>query len=252
MLMTYNIKNNGGHGADDENHRRWRWQSKQPYSNHIQIGKTCLITKFVKNLFLEEYKKTLGVDFLQKKHFIKELSEEVEFYIWDTAGQEEYNSLTRRYYKGASACIIAFSTTDRESFNHVEKWKKAVEEECGTIPMLLVQTKIDLIEYSAVTDPEIEELAKSLHMPILRVCSKDGRMINELFEFLALKYFSKDVHKQEDQAKVNVAAADEVKKEAIASGQAAQVKGIKLGAQNTQNEENTQKKGKWFSRCSVL
>ena len=79
-------------------------------------------------MFLEEYKKTLGVDFLQKKHIVKELeNEEVEFYIWDTAGQEEYDSLTRRYYKGASACVIAFSTTDRESFNHIEKWKKAVE-----------------------------------------------------------------------------------------------------------------------------
>ena len=53
---------------------------------NYQIGKTCLITRFVKNVFLDEYKKTLGVDFLQKKHFIKELGEDVEFYIWDTAG----------------------------------------------------------------------------------------------------------------------------------------------------------------------
>ena len=60
--------------------------------------------------------------------------------------------MTRRYYKGASACIIAFSTTDRESFNNVEKWKKAVEEECGEITMLLVQTKMDLIEYAAMTE----------------------------------------------------------------------------------------------------
>ena len=52
----------------------------------FKIGKTCLITKFVKNVFLEEYKKTLGVDFLQKKHRVKDLGEEVEFYIWDTAG----------------------------------------------------------------------------------------------------------------------------------------------------------------------
>ncbi len=92
----------------------------------------------MKNVFLEEYKKTLGVDFLQRKHFIKEVGEEVEFYIWDTAGQEEYNSLTRRYYKGASACILAFSCVDRESFEHVEKWKNAVEDECGDIPMILV------------------------------------------------------------------------------------------------------------------
>ena len=51
-----------------------------------RIGKTCLITKFVNGLFLEEYKKTLGVDFLQKKHLVKDLSEEVEYHIWDTAG----------------------------------------------------------------------------------------------------------------------------------------------------------------------
>ena len=89
-------------------------------------------------MFLDEYKKTLGVDFLQRKHFIKELGEEVEFYIWDTAGQEEYDSLTRRYYKGASACILAFSITDRESFDHVERWKNKVEDECGPLPMLLV------------------------------------------------------------------------------------------------------------------
>ena len=77
---------------------------------------------------------------------IKELSEEVDFYIWDTAGQEEYNSLTRRYYKGASACILAFSTTDRESFNHVLRWKEIVEEEIGEVLMVLCQTKYDLIE----------------------------------------------------------------------------------------------------------
>ena len=45
-------------------------------------------------------------------------------------------------------------------------------------------------------------LAKSLKMPIFRVCSKDGRMINELFEFLAIKYFSKDMHKQEGHSPI--------------------------------------------------
>lgn len=102
-------------------------------------------------MFLEDYKKTLGVDFLQKRHFIKQISDEVEFYIWDTAGQEEFNSITRRYYKGANACILCFSTVDRESFEHVEKWKYTVNEECGEITMILVQTKIDLINDAAVS-----------------------------------------------------------------------------------------------------
>lgn len=43
-----------------------------------------------------------------------------------------------------------------------------------------------------MTSNEVESLAKVLQMPVFRVCSKDGRMINELFEFLSVMYFSKN------------------------------------------------------------
>jgi Ras-related protein Rab-23 len=68
-----------------------------------RIGKTNLITRFARNKFNQEYKKTLGVDFLQTERFIKNHGQDVQFYIWDTAGQEEYDALTRKYYTGASA-----------------------------------------------------------------------------------------------------------------------------------------------------
>ena len=71
-----------------------------------------MITRFAKNSYTDEYKKTLGVDFLEKDKFIKDAGEEVKFHIWDTAGQEEYDSLTKKYYRGACACILAFSTVD--------------------------------------------------------------------------------------------------------------------------------------------
>ena len=48
--------------------------------------------------------------------------------LWDTAGQEEFDAITKAYYRGAQACVIAFSTTDRDSFEAVKKWKKKVEE----------------------------------------------------------------------------------------------------------------------------
>ncbi|CDW80302.1 small rab-related gtpase [Stylonychia lemnae] len=151
----------------------------------------------------------------RKKHFIKDIGEEVEFYIWDTAGQEEFNSLTRRYYKGASACILAFSTTDRDSFDHVEKWKNAVEDECGDIPMIMVQTKIDLIDNAVMTEKEVNQLAKKLQMPLMRICSKDNIMITELFEFLAIKFFSKDMHKQEGHAPIQ--SIQDIKQQSIST-----------------------------------
>lgn len=73
------------------------------------------------------------------------------FKMKDTAGQEEFDAITKAYYRGAQACVITFSTTDRNSFEAVKDWKKKVENECGEIPTVLVQNKIDLLEQSIVT-----------------------------------------------------------------------------------------------------
>ena len=42
---------------------------------------------------------------------------------------------------------------------------------------------------------ESEALAKKLQLPLFRICSKDNIMVTELFEYLAVKYFSKNLHK---------------------------------------------------------
>ena len=83
--------------------------------------------------------------------------------------------------------------------------------------MLLVQTKLDLIEYAAMTEQESELLAKSLQIPLFRVCSKDGLMINELFEFLAIRYFSKNLHKLEGHAPIT--SIHDIKKQGAISRQ---------------------------------
>ena len=51
---------------------------------------------------------------------------EVRLMLWDTAGQEEYDAITKAYYRGAQACVLVFSTTDRESFLAIEGWKQKV------------------------------------------------------------------------------------------------------------------------------
>lgn len=46
--------------------------------------------------------------------------------LWDTAGQEEFDAITKAYYRGAQACVLAFSTTDRDSFEAAHSWKLKV------------------------------------------------------------------------------------------------------------------------------
>ncbi len=60
-----------------------------------QVGKTSMITRFAKGIFTNEYKKTLAVDFLERKMVVEPAGEEVTFLLWDTAGQEEYDAITR-------------------------------------------------------------------------------------------------------------------------------------------------------------
>jgi len=51
-------------------------------------------------VFAEGYKKTIGVDFLEKQLHVASLGQDVRLYLWDTAGQEEFDSVTRTYYRG--------------------------------------------------------------------------------------------------------------------------------------------------------
>lgn len=110
--------------------------------------------------------------------------------MWDTAGQEEYDELTREYYKGSSACILAFSTIDRDSYDAIQKWNKKVIDQCGVIPTILVQTKLDLDGVHAkVTEKDSKDLADLLKMTLFRVSSKQDFHVKELFEYLAHAYY---------------------------------------------------------------
>jgi Ras-related protein Rab-23 len=154
------------------------------------VGKTSLITRFSRGIFTHEYKKTLGVDFLERRFFVD--GEEVTAFLYDTAGQEEYDAVTRNYYRGASAGIIAFSTTDRASFEAVTSWHRKIVDEVGNgLPLVLVQNKIDQLAHAVVTAQEVEALAASLGVRLYRTCVKDGLNVAEIFNYLAIDYLKK-------------------------------------------------------------
>lgn len=55
--------------------------------------------------------------------------------LWDTAGQEEFDAITAAYYRGAHACVLAYSATDRDSFDAIPSWKLKVRvQRVGTMP----------------------------------------------------------------------------------------------------------------------
>lgn len=59
-------------------------------------------------------------------------------------GQEEFDAITKAYYRGAQACVLAFSTTDRMSFEAVKEWKMKVQLTHYNKSTVLKQVKIPI------------------------------------------------------------------------------------------------------------
>uniref|UniRef100_A0A3Q0SUN0 Ras-related protein Rab-23 n=1 Tax=Amphilophus citrinellus TaxID=61819 RepID=A0A3Q0SUN0_AMPCI len=141
------------------------------------VGKSSMIQRYCKGIFTKDYKKTIGVDFLERQILVND--EEVRLMLWDTAGQEEFDAITKAYYRGAQACVLVFSTTDRDSFQAIDSWKEKVEAEVGDIPTVLVQNKIDLLEETVIKNEEAEALAKRLKLRFYRASVKEDLNVNE-------------------------------------------------------------------------
>jgi len=159
------------------------------------VGKSSMIQRFCKGNFTDSYKKTIGVDFLERHLRIG--GEDVRMMVWDTAGQEEFDTITRAYYRGAKAGIVVFSSTDRESFNNLSKWKKKLEAECNDIAIVLVRNKIDL--QPEITQSEGDQLARELGVPMLHTSVKTDTNVGEVFQSLA----SAHLNRNRDQVEVD-------------------------------------------------
>ena len=71
----------------------------------------------------------------------------VKIQIWDTAGQEAFQAITRTYYKGAICALLVYDITNKGSFDHVAKWLEEVKSNSSkNIIIILIGNKKDLEE----------------------------------------------------------------------------------------------------------
>ena len=42
--------------------------------------------------------------------------------IWDTAGQEKFNSIITGYLRGLHGCFIVYDVSEKDSFDSLDMW----------------------------------------------------------------------------------------------------------------------------------
>ena len=71
------------------------------------VGKSSLVNKAIKNKFENAYITTLGFDYFSV--FVKIENKILKLQIWDTCGQENYQSLTSNFYRNSSLALMVYA-----------------------------------------------------------------------------------------------------------------------------------------------
>jgi len=150
------------------------------------VGKTCLITRFVDDVFSSTCKSTIGVDF--KATSVEMDGKAVQLQVWDTAGQERFRALTTSYYRGAHGVILVYDVSDQSSFDHLASWIKDVDLYSGEeVVKLLIGNKDDTPGNNPhkVVDTEIaREFAKDHKMYFMEASAMRALNVSAAFKLL--------------------------------------------------------------------
>ncbi|CAH1118376.1 unnamed protein product [Phaedon cochleariae] len=152
------------------------------------VGKTSLMNQYVNRKFSNQYKATIGADFLTKELTVDDRT--VTMQIWDTAGQERFQSLGVAFYRGADCCVLVFDVTAPNTFKSLDSWRdefliQASPREPENFPFVLLGNKFDL-EPRAISSKRAQQWCQSKNnIPYFETSAKDGLNVEQAFMTIA-------------------------------------------------------------------
>ena len=122
------------------------------------VGKTTLLLKYVDGQFSENHITTIGVEYKDKELIVN--NRKVNIQIWDTSGQERYQSITKNFYRNADGILFVFDVTNEDSFNHLKNWLITSEDIEKDFKKIIVGNKMDLEDKIVINKEKADKFAE--------------------------------------------------------------------------------------------
>eukprot|EP01017_Pseudomicrothorax_dubius_P048048 TRINITY_DN8687_c0_g1_i8.p1 TRINITY_DN8687_c0_g1~~TRINITY_DN8687_c0_g1_i8.p1 ORF type:complete len:189 (-),score=31.99 TRINITY_DN8687_c0_g1_i8:124-690(-) len=136
--------------------------------------------QFIEKKFRLEQDNTIGVEFGSR--FIKVKDKVLKLQIWDTAGQEQFRSITRSYYRNSICALLVYDVSDRTSFENITKWIDETNSYANDkVIKLLIGNKCDLSSKREVSYEKGKELASQHNMIFFEASAKTGENVELIF-----------------------------------------------------------------------
>ena len=146
------------------------------------VGKTSILNRFVGNKFTETYKCTVGVE-LKMKSILLDPYTSAELKIWDTCGEEKFQSVTRQYYNNTNGIVLLYDLSNKKTFNSLNKWLNEIRNYAPkNSVVIIVGNKVDLER--TVSHDDAITFANNENISYLEVSAKNGINIELIFEKL--------------------------------------------------------------------
>jgi small GTP-binding protein len=148
------------------------------------VGKTSLVSQFVRSIFNERYLTTVGVKIDQKP--VTTPHGEANLVIWDLNGEDQFQPVQTSYLRGLSGYLLVADGTRRATLGTALDLHRRVTETFGARPNVLLLNKADLqAEWDLDADTEAGLLASGF--TVLRTSAKLGAGVEDAFTGLATR-----------------------------------------------------------------
>jgi small GTP-binding protein len=155
------------------------------------VGKSSIMTKYCDNIFNLSNTSSKGIDFRYKTINIDD--EKIKLQLWDTPGQEQYHTITMRYYANADIIIIVFDLTNKTSFLNINKWLNEIKHNAlPNVKIFLIGNKCDKSKRE-VSFEEASSYAQQLNIIYIETSAKTDNNITDAFNIIG-KYIIKIKH----------------------------------------------------------
>lgn len=148
------------------------------------VGKTSIISALIEGKSAEGIAPTISST-MQRVDLKTSEGETVQVQLWDTAGEEQYRSLTKVFFRDSDAAIIVFDLSSDKAMNSVVWWYNTFKEVVGDEAFpIIAANKADLIDEDKV-DSICGNIKEQLGIDVMAVSALNGTGIRELFAAIA-------------------------------------------------------------------
>jgi small GTP-binding protein len=145
------------------------------------VGKTSLVSRFVRSIFSEKYQTTVGVKI--DKKVVQHPAGEVTLILWDLAGEDALTTVRPAHLKGAAGYILVMDGLRRNTLGLAIDLHERVNEAVGDVPFVCVVNKADLRESWEIQQPDLDDLV-SRGWTVVETSAKTGTAVEGVFRTL--------------------------------------------------------------------